>query len=104
MVTSATANNNQTESLKLSKELNTAIGAAAAVAVAQISEAMQQPKIATPALLVRPCKTTSTISARNAKAHPEYTVSLTKRSRCKSLSRSLIPEDHSDSLQQYQNI
>jgi len=98
MVTSATANNSQAESLKLSKALNAATGAAAAVALAQISEAIQQPRIAMPALLVRPCKTISTISARKAKAHPEYTVSLTKRSRCKSLSRSLVPEDNSDGL------
>jgi hypothetical protein len=98
MVTSATANNSQAESLKLSKALNAATGAVAAVALAQISEAMQQPRIATPALLVRPCKTISTISARKAKVHPEYTVSLTKKSRCKSLSRSLVPEDNSDGL------
>src|SRR5689334_14458676 len=104
MVTRATANNSQAESLMLSKALNAASGAVAAVAPAQLSEATQQPRIATPALLVRPCKAISTISARKANAHPEYTVSLTKKSRGKSLSRSLIPEDHSDSLQQYQNI
>jgi hypothetical protein len=98
MVASAAANNSQTESLRLSKELNAATGTVATVALAQVSEAIQQPRIATPALLVRPCKTINTIKARKANAHPEYTVSLTKKSRCKPLSRSLIPEDHSHSL------
>src|SRR5271165_2451702 len=104
MVTSATANNRQADTLRLSKRLSTASGAAAALALAQISEARQQPRIATPALLVRPCKTTNTISATNASAHTEYTVSVTIASRCKSLSCSLIPEDYADSLQQYQNV
>src|SRR5437867_800561 len=104
MVTSATANNSQADSLMLSKGLSSANGAAAAVALAQISEAKQQPRITTPALLVRPRKTISTISATKASAHPEYTISVTKKSRCNSLSCSLIPEDHADGLQQYQNV
>ena len=63
-----------------SKRLRAATGAAAAVALAQISETKQQIRMADPALLVRPCKPINTIRATKASALPEYTVSLTKTS------------------------
>jgi hypothetical protein len=56
----------------LSRSAKPAIGRRtdAAVKAAQATEVMQQPRIASPVLLVRPRNIISTITRMNASAHP----------------------------------
>ncbi len=68
---SPTAKRSQADSRMLSKRASAATRMATALALAQISEARQQTKIASPAVLVRPRKTINPISSAKDSAHAE---------------------------------